>query len=95
MIRERDMYQQAGVRDHTGRLLALWTLLCVLAGVLLGALLMQVEIERYDFTPEKVKVYQNEWGWQTYEALRIERDVYRMQLDSVMASYWSVPWRCQ
>ena len=91
MPREEYM-RQAGVRDGSGRLLALWTVLCIMAGVLLGALYVQVQ-EQPEPIPERV--YELQGDWITVSALHHDRARLRFQLDSVMASYWSVPWRCQ
>jgi len=92
MMPQDEYLAQAGVRDGSGRLLALWTVLCIMAGMLLGALWMQVQ-EQEPLQPEKV--YEMQGDWTTVNALRRERDAYRFQLDSVMASYWGVPWKCQ
>ena len=85
---------QAGVRDGSGRLLALWTVLCIMAGVLLGALWMQVQAEQQQ-PPAPEKVYELEGDWITVSALHRDRALLIFRHDSIMASYWSVPWHCQ
>ena len=92
MISHNQLTAEVSARDTTGRLLALWTVLCIAAGILLGALWMQVQEQP---APIPERVYQLQGDWVTVNALHLERDQLRMKLDEMMGSYWSVPWRCQ
>ena len=92
MMPHANLTEQVSARDITGRLLTLGAILCIVAGILLGALWMQVQAP---VTPEPERVYQMEGDWVTVQALHLERDRLRMKLSEIMVSYWAVPWMCQ
>ena len=92
MMPHANLTDQVSARDNTGRLLALWTVFCIMAGILLGALWVQVQAEP---APIPERVYEIQGDWVTVKALHLERDRLRMRLSEIEASYWAIPWRCQ